>query len=331
MSLNRRTFLRAASGCAVLGAAVPAGVHAQEASGHYPTRPINFVVPFAAGGGNDVLARIIATPLSAMLGQPVVVDNRAGAGGNVGAQYVARSAPDGYSMLLAANGVTLNPYLMKDIPFDIVKDFATVARVANQPIVVVVNPSVPAKNMRELVAYLKANPGKVSYASPGVGTPHHFATELFKQTADVSMVHIPYKGASPALTDLISNQVQVMFASVISALPFIQAGKIRCLATAEGHRLSVLPDIPTVKESGYPTYESTIWGGILVAEATPAPIVKKLGDSVLRVLDMPDVKASLQKAGFELARGDSAELRELIRSDLVQWGKVAKAIGLQPQ
>jgi tripartite-type tricarboxylate transporter receptor subunit TctC len=287
MNPNRRHILQAGSAWAALGAS---GAFAQAP---YPARPIQLVVPFAPGGGNDVLARLIAAPLAAQLGQPVLVDNKPGAGGNIGAQLVARATPDGHTLLLASNTLTINPYLIKNIPFDVVRDFAPVARIANQSLLIVVNPAVPAKNVAELVAYLKANPGKVSYASPGNGTPHHFAAEMFKQVAGVEMLNIAYRGASPALTDLISGQVQVMFASIISALPFIKEGRIRVLATAEGRRLSALKDVPTVKESGYPAYEATVWGGVLAPAAIPAPVLRKLADTLLRVAAMPETVAQL--------------------------------------
>lgn len=297
----------------------------------YPSKTIQFVVPFAAGGGNDVLARMIAPRLAEKLGQPVIVDNKPGAGGNIGSQLVARSAPDGHTLLLATNTLTLNPFLLSQIPFDVTKDFSPIATIANQPIVVVVNPDVQANNIKELVALMKANPGKLSYATPGNGTPHHFTTEMFKQMAGVHMVHIPYKGASPALTDLIAGQVQVMFASVISALPFIKSGRLKVLATAEGHRLSVLKDVPTIKESGYPSFEATIWGGIIAAAKTPAAITERLSDIVLRSVSVPEFASQLQHAGFEIAASGPSELAARIRTDLKQWGQVAKSIGIIPE
>jgi len=297
----------------------------------YPHKPLQLVVPFATGGGNDILARIVAAPLSDILGQPVVVDNKTGAGGNIGAQFVARSAPDGHTVLLATNTLTLNPFLIKSLPFDISKDLAPVTLIAKQPIVVVVNPSVPARNIRELVAYLKANPGKVFYASPGNGTPHHFAAELFKQVSGVQMTHVPYRGASPALTDLIAGQVQVMFASVISALPFIKGNRIRALATAEGRRIFVLKDLPTVKESGYPTYESTIWAGIMAAGSTPPEITQKLSDAIRKAVAIPEVAAQLQNAGYELSVDGPDGFGNLIQTDLQQFAGVAKAAGIVPE
>ncbi len=323
MTTNRRIFLGATAATAAT-ACWP--TFAQDTS-----KPIQLIVPFATGGGNDVMARLIAPPMSQHLKQSVLVDNKPGAGGNIGAQMVARAAPDGHTLLLATNTLTLNPFLIKNMPFDVTKDFAPIARVANQPIVVVVHPSVPAKTMQELAAYMKANPGKLSYASPGNGTPHHFAAELFKQVAGVHMVHIPYRGASPALTDLIAGNVHLMFASIISALPFIKEGRIRALATAEGRRLTSLKDLPTVKESGFPTYEATIWGGVMAPTHTPAPIVKKLADSLLHIAQMPEVVKQMETAGFEMDLQGPEQLAALVKNDLVQWGKVAKDSGLRAE
>ena len=325
MNPNRRQLLQAGTALAAL---VSTRAFAQAA---YPVKPIQLVVPFAPGGGNDVLARLIAPHLTAQLGQPVVVENKPGAGGNIGALQIARSTPDGYSLLLASNTLTINPYLIKNIPFDVSRDFVPVARIANQSIVIVVNPAVPARNIAELVAHLKANPGKVSYASPGNGTPHHFAAEMFKQVAGVDMLHVSYRGASPALTDLIAGQVQVMFASIISAAPFIKEGRIRVLATAEGRRLSALKDVPTVKESGYPTYEATIWGGIMAAAATPPAVTRKLAETTLKILAMPETVAQLQGAGFEVSAAGTDEFRAQIQTDLDQWRAVAKATGIVPE
>ncbi|MBN9425532.1 MAG: tripartite tricarboxylate transporter substrate binding protein [Burkholderiales bacterium] len=319
----RRRLLK--SGAVLASVGSHAAVRAQEA---FPSKPIQLVVPFASGGGNDVMARLIAPYMAAKLGQPVYVENKPGAGGNIGAQMVARSAPDGHTLLLATNTLTLNPFLLKNIPFDVTKDFAPVARVANQPIVVVVNPKLPANTIEELVAYLKANPDKVSYASPGNGTPHHFATEMFKQVAGVSMVHVPYRGAAPALTDLIGGNVQVMFASIISALPYIKDGRVRAIATAEGRRLSALKEVPTIKQSGYPSYEATIWGGLMAAAGTPSAITRKLADTALGIVQQPEVIKQMEAAGFEIAVGGPDELQATLRTDLAQWGKVAKSIGM---
>lgn len=301
------------------------------AQGTYPNRQMRFVVPFTAGGGNDVLARDIAQPLADILGQPIIVDNKPGAGGNIGADLVARAAPDGYTLLLATNTLTINPFVLRNIPFDVARDLAPVMRIANQPIVIVVNNALPVKNMRELVAYAGEHPDRLNYASPGSGTPHHMAAELFKQVSDIRMLHVPYKGASQALTDLVAGQVQVMFASIISALPFIQSGRVRVIATAESRRLSLLKDVPTVQESGFPTYSATIWGGVMTTAGTPPAVIDKLAVSIRRALDKPGVRPGLVAAGFELLPEGPAEFAATVRSDLVQWQAVARKIGLVPE
>ena len=326
--MKRRTLIQAASSSIALPSLVLSSAWAQD---KYPSKAITWVCPYAAGGNADQRSRQVAKVMGTILGQPIIIDNKAGAGGNIGAQFVARSAPDGHTLLLATNTLTLSPFLIKSLPFDISQDLAPVTLLANQPIVVVVNPSVPARNIRELVAYLKANPGKAFYASPGNGTPHHFAAELFKQVTGVQMTHVPYRGASPALTDLIAGQVHVMFASVISALPFIKDNRIRALATAEGRHIFVLKDLPTIKESGYPAYESTIWAGIMAAGGTPSAITHKLSDAIRKAVVIPQVAAQLQNAGFEVSAGGPEEFGNLIQKDLQQFGKIAKTAGIVPE
>ncbi|MEK7943887.1 tripartite tricarboxylate transporter substrate binding protein [Pigmentiphaga sp. YJ18] len=326
MDHNRRALLATLPAMAW---GLPGGARAQ--GNAYPTRQMRFVVPFTAGGGNDVLARDIAQPLADILGQPIIVDNKPGAGGNIGADLVAKAAPDGYTLLLATNTLTINPFVLRSIPFDVARDLAPVMRIANQPIVIVVNNALPVKNMRELVAYAGEHPDRLNYASPGSGTPHHMAAELFKQVSDIRMVHVPYKGASQALTDLIAGQVQVMFASIISALPFIQSGRVRVIATAESRRLSLLKDVPTVQESGFPTYSATIWGGVMTTAGTPPAVIDKLAASIRRALDKPGVRPGLVASGFEILPEGPAEFGATVRSDLVQWQAVARKIGLVPE
>ncbi|WP_132980127.1 MULTISPECIES: tripartite tricarboxylate transporter substrate binding protein [unclassified Pigmentiphaga] len=326
MNHNRRALLAALP---ALAWGMPGGARAQ--GNAYPTRQMRFVVPFTAGGGNDVLARDIAQPLADILGQPIVVDNKPGAGGNIGADLVAKAAPDGHTLLLATNTLTINPFVLRSIPFDVARDLAPVMRIANQPIVIVVNNALPVKNMRELVAYADEHPDRLNYASPGSGTPHHMAAELFKQVSGIRMVHVPYKGASQALTDLIAGQVQIMFASIISALPFIQSGRVRVIATAESRRLSLLKDVPTVQESGFPTYSATIWGGVMTTAGTPPAVIDKLAASIRRALDKPGVRSGLVASGFEVLPEGPTEFGATVRSDLVQWQAVAQKIGLVPE
>ncbi len=297
----------------------------------FPARPIRLVVPFAAGGGNDLLARVISQRLQTAWGQPVLVDNKPGAGGNIGADFVAKSAPDGHTLLLATNTLTINPAIFATIPFDVRQDFAPVALAAATPFVLLVNNELPVKSVRELIAHARAKPGKLSYASVGIGTPHHLGMELFKSLTGTDIVHVPYKGSVTALTDLSSGQVQVMLASINAAMPFMQGGKVRAIAIAEPKRIESARDLPTVIESGVPGYEITAWYAVLAPARTPPEIVRKLGDEIFKVMGESDTRERLRPAGFEIVRGSAAELRALISSDIDKWAGVVKSAGIKPE
>ncbi len=297
----------------------------------FPARPIRLVVPFAAGGGNDLLARVISQRLQTAWGQPVLVDNKPGAGGNIGADFVAKSAPDGHTLLLATNTLTINPAIFATIPFDVRQDFAPVALAAATPFVLLVNNELPVKSVRELIAHARAKPGKLSYASVGIGTPHHLGMELFKSLTGTDIVHVPYKGSVTALTDLSSGQVQVMLASINAAMPVMQGGKVRAIAIAEPKRIESARDLPTVIESGVPGYEITAWYAVLAPARTPAEIVRKLGDEIFKVMGESDTRERLRPAGFEIVRGNAAELRALISSDIDKWAGVVKSAGIKPE
>lgn len=297
----------------------------------FPARPIRLVVPFAAGGGNDLLARVIAQRLQTAWGQAVLVDNKPGAGGNIGADFVAKSAPDGHTLLLATNTLTINPAIFATIPFDVRQDFAPVALAAATPFVLLVNNELPVKSVRELIAHARAKPGKLSYASVGIGTPHHLGMELFKSLTGTDIVHVPYKGSVTSLTDLSSGQVQVMLASINAAMPFMQGGKVRAIAIAEPRRIESARDLPTVIESGVPGYEITAWYAVLAPARTPPEIVRKLGDEIFKVMGESDTRERLRPAGFEIVRGNAAELRALISSDIDKWAGVVKSAGIKPE
>ena len=297
----------------------------------FPARPIRLVVPFAAGGGNDLLARVISQRLQTAWGQPVLVDNKPGAGGNIGADFVAKSAPDGHTLLLATNTLTINPAIFATIPFDVRQDFAPVALAAATPFVLLVNNELPVKSVRELIAHARAKPGKLSYASVGIGTPHHLGMELFKSLTGTDIVHVPYKGSVNSLTDLSSGQVQVMLASINAAMPFMQGGKVRAIAIAEPKRIESARDLPTVIESGVPGYEITAWYAVLAPARTPPEIVRKLGDEIFKVMGESDTRERLRPAGFEIVRGSAAELRALISSDIDKWAGVVKSAGIKPE
>ena len=297
----------------------------------FPARPIRLVVPFAAGGGNDLLARVISQRLQTAWGQPVLVDNKPGAGGNIGADFVAKSAPDGHTLLLATNTLTINPAIFATIPFDVRQDFAPVALAAATPFVLLVNNELPVKSVRDLIAHARAKPGKLSYASVGIGTPHHLGMELFKSLTGTDIVHVPYKGSVTALTDLSSGQVQVMLASINAAMPFMQGGKVRAIAIAEPKRIESARDLPTVIESGVPGDEITAWYAVLAPARTPPEIVRKLGDEIFKVMGESDTRERLRPAGFEIVRGNAAELRALISSDIDKWAGVVKSAGIKPE
>lgn len=296
----------------------------------FPSKPIRLVVPFQAGGGNDLLARIISQKFLEKWGQPVIVDNKPGAGGNLGADFVAKAAPDGHTILLATNTLTMNPFIFAKMPFDTQKDFAPVAMLATTPFYVVVNNNLPVKNIPELIAYAKANPGKLSYATPGIGTPHHLGTELFKSMTGTYMVHIPYKGSIPALTDVIGGQVDVMWATVNVALPMVTSGKVRGLALAEPKRTQSLKDVPVVAET-VRGYEVSAWYGIFAPRGTPAAIVQQMSTELQQIFQQPDVQARLLPLGYEISTSNAEQLRTIVAGDLDKWGKLTKAVGIKPE
>src|SRR4051812_40289628 len=281
----------------------------------YPTRPIRFIVPFAPGGSTDTLARTLATKLTEALGQQVVVDNRAGGNGNIGTDLVAHAVPDGYTILLGyiAN-LAIGPSLYAKLPFDPVKDLAPVTQLAVAPNILVVHPSVPAKNFKEFIAYAKANPQKVNFASAAVASPGHLAGELLNHAAGIHMQHVPYKGSGQAVVDLVGGQVQVMVSGMSSVMPHIKAGRLRALAVTGAQRSPAVPDIPTIAESGFPKFEATAWYGVLVPARTPKAIVTRLHDETVRALKMPDVKERLEFVGFEIVGSTPAQFAAYIQS-----------------
>ena len=293
----------------------------------YPTRPIKLVVPYAAGGPTDVLGRLVGEYLGRDLKQPVIVENKAGAQGAIGAEAVARSEPDGYTLFVtAASIIVLNPMLYKKLSYDPVRDFRMLALVTEMPVVMEVHPSVPAKNVAEFVAYAKQNPGKINFGSAGTGGTIHLAGEMFKQIAGVDMVHVPYKGAGPALTDLISGNIQVMFDSLSTALPPVKSGLLRAIGVSSEARSPDLPDVPTIAESGYPDYRVSVWYGIAAPAKLPDDIAQKISASLDRGLNDDAFRASLEKIGFPVFRPRSiAAINEFIDADRARWSAVIKA------
>lgn len=298
------------------------GVFAQN-SVNYPTRPIKFVVPITPGGSNDVVARTVAQKLTEMWGQPMTVENKPGAGMNLGADFVAKSPPDGYTWLLGANNIFVtNPHVGKT-PFDVFKDFSPVSQVAVVPFVLVVHPSVPARNVAELVEYAKRNPDKLNYGSSGNGSPQQLATEMLNYAAGIKIQHVPYKGAVPAITDLLGGRIQVFIGGVNSLLPHVRDGKLRMLAGAGGKRFVAFPDLPAIAET-VPGVALDVWLGVFMPAGVPKAIVAKANADITRVLQSPEVKANLAAQGIEAATSSPETLSAMIRDDYARWGKVIR-------
>lgn len=304
---------------------LPFAVAAQADS--YPSRSIRIVVPFPPGGATDAAARLVATKMSEKWGQPVVIDNRAGAGGNVGSDIVAKSAPDGYTLVMGVTGShAINTSLYSKMPYDPVADFVAISQVAVVPNVVVVHPSVPARTLAELVALAKREPGKLNYASLGNGTAAHLGMELLKSAAGIDLTHVPYKGSAPAVTDLLAGQVQVMVDGLPSALQHVKAGKLRAIALTSLHRAPALPDLPTIAET-YPGFYADAWSGLFAPKGTPPAIVNQLSTEVQRILRLPDVREKLAALGAEPVGSTQAEFAAHVKREIDKWAKVVKTSG----
>lgn len=309
---------------AVAAATVCGVAHAQ---GSYPTKPVTIVVPFSPGGATDIMARALSERLSTKLGQPVIVENKPGAGTVIASDYVARATPDGHTLLLAASSLGIAPSLYKKVNYDPVKDFAPISLVASVVHVLQVHPSVPANNVAELVTWLKANPTKGSYGSVGAGTSTHLESELFKTMAQANMEHVPYKGSAPALLDLISGNLNVMFDAYASSKPFINDKKVRLLAVTTAKRSKLLPDTPTVAESGLPGYEAMPWLGFVAPAGTPAPVVTKLYNTLQEVLKEQPIQEKFDSLGLEIIGNKPDEFAAFIKKDITKWSKVVKDSG----
>lgn len=323
---TRRFALGSIASAVVLGAGLLGGTSALAQA--YPTKPVTIIVPFAAGGTTDILARIIGQALTAELGQSVVVDNRAGAGGNFGGQAAAKAAPDGHTLFMGTVGThAINASLYKKMPFDPVKDFAPLTRVANVPNLLVANPAQPYKSVKDLIAYAKANPGKVNFGSSGNGSSIHLSGELFKSLAKVDMQHVPYKGSAPAVTDLMGNQIGIMFDNMPSAIQHVRSGSLVPLAVTTAKRSPELPNVPTIAEAGVPGYEATSWFGMFAPAGTPAPVLAKLNAAIVKVLAQPDVKKKINEQGAEVYSETPEQFAAFIQAESVKWGKVVKESG----
>jgi tripartite-type tricarboxylate transporter receptor subunit TctC len=324
MELARRRFLHLAAGAAALPA-LSRFAWAQT----YPSRPVHIIVGFAAGSGADILARLIGQWLSERLGQPFVVENRTGAGTNIATEAVVRSAPDGYTLLLVTPANAINATLYEKLNFNFIRDIAPVASIMRTPLVMLVNPSFPAKTVPEFIAYAKANPGKLNMASSGVGGPNHMSGELFKTMTGVDMVHVPYRGGPPAMTDLLGGHVQLTFPTTTAAIEYVRAGTLRALAVTTATRSEVLPDIPTIGEF-VPGYESSVLDGVGVPKNTPVEIINKLNKEINAALADPKMKARLADLGGTVLEGSPADFGKLIAAETEKWGKVVKFSGAKP-
>ncbi|HSN39688.1 MAG TPA: tripartite tricarboxylate transporter substrate binding protein [Burkholderiales bacterium] len=317
-----------ATGAALICAAVfalPASAQ------NFPAKPVRLIVPFPAGGGVDIVARLLTPHLSQRWGQQVIVDNRPGAGATIGADIAAKSVPDGYTLILANTAHAINATLFRKLPYDAVKDFQTITLVATQPSLLVVHPSVPVKSVKELIALAKAKPNQLNYASSGNGTPPHLSGAMFSNMAGVQMTHVPYKGAAPALNDLLGGQVQLMFATIISVGSHVQSGRVRALAVTSAKRSAVMPNLPTVAEAGVPGFEATAWFMLLAPAKTPAAIVEQVHSDTVAVLNKTDLKERFAKQGAEVVGDTPAQSLRYLKAEITRWGKVVTEANIRPE
>ncbi len=315
----------AAAACALLGCA--AAAHAQS----YPAKPVRVIVGFSAGGGTDISARMVAQKLTDQLGQPVLVENRAGSGGIIATEYVAKSAPDGYTLLMMAAADSIQPAIRAKMPYDLLRDFSPISLVVTGPFVLVVHPSVPAKNVRELIAVARERPGRMNYATSGVGSSAHLAAELFNALARVSTVHVPYKGVSQGVVATANGESDMIFASITAAQPLVEAGKLRVIAVSTAKRTALMPAMPTLHESGVSGYDRTGWYGLLGPGGMPKDIVAKLNAAVVQVVNTPEMKAAYFRQGLEVETNTAEEFAALIRREVEQNIKLARGAGIKQE
>jgi len=316
---------------ALFAAAIGLSAGGAWAQAGYPVKPVRLVVPSAPGGGTDITARILAPKLSEALKQQVVVENRAGAGTMIGIELVAKSPPDGYTLLMGLSTLAINPAMYKKVPYDAVRDFAPISQVISAPNMLVVHPSIPVKTVKELIAFTRARPGQLNYASAGHGTNPHLSMELFLSMTKLKVVHIPYKGLAPGIVDLLAGHVSLASATMLTGLPHVKSGRLRCLGTTGEKRAAVLPEYPTIAEAGVPGYEASQWYGVLAPAQTPKEIVTRLNTEVVRILQAPDMKQKLVADGTDPVGSSPDEFARYIKSELVKWGNVARDAGITPE
>ena len=314
------------SWAAALAAACVVPAHAQST---YPVRPVRIIVPQSAGASTDLTARLIGQKLTAAFGQNFIVDNRPGAGSIIGTDLVAKAAPDGYTLLVVASSITLNPTLHKNLPFDPVRDLAPITQLSAFPNLLTVHPGVPVKTVKDLIALAKAKPGSINYGSSGTATGTHLSAELFKYMTGIDMVHVPYKGGGPAVQALLGGQVQLNFATIVSVLPHMRGGKLRGVAVTTAKRSPAAPEIPTIAESGVPGYDHGPWNGFLAPAKTPRAVIAKLNEETARVLQLPETRAVLNSEGAEPVGNKPEEFGAIVRDETAKWAKVIKAAGIK--
>jgi len=325
--MNQRRAAVFASIAAVAIAFVSPALFAQD----WPNKPIRMIVPYPPAGGTDVVARVITEPLAAELGQPIVIENRGGAAGNLGTDIAAKAAPDGYTFLFTLSSHTINPKLYDKLPFDVERDFVAVGRAASIPQLIAVHPSVKANNIQELIALAKSQPGKLSYASVGTGSPSHIAGELFKLKTGIDMVHVPYKGGGPAVTDVIGGQVPILFVSMPAACQHVKSGRLRALAVTSDTRSVVAPDLPTLAEAGVADCVVNSWYGAFAPAKMPAATVQKLNAALVKVLQRPDIRDKLLAQGAEAAPSSAADLDAIVKDELRKWEMVIRDAKIRPE
>lgn len=319
---------RAALFCMLLIAALAGESLAQTS---YPTRAVRMVVPSSAGGGTDIIARIITPKLSERLGQQVIVDNRPGAGTVIGGEVVAKSPPDGYTLLMGISTLATNPVIYKKMPYDAVRDFAPITQAIAAPNILVVHPSLPAKTVKELIALGRAHPGQLNFGSAGLGTNPHLSMELFLSMAKLKMVHIPYKGSAPAIIDILAGQIAVMAATILTGMPHVRSGRLRALGITGAKRSAAAPEIPTIAEAGVPGYEAIQWYGVLAPANTPKEIIAKLHGEIARILHLPEVKERFVSDGADPVGNTPEEFARYIRAETEKWARVARDAGIKPE
>jgi tripartite-type tricarboxylate transporter receptor subunit TctC len=315
----------------ILGFGIAAATAATvTASAQTPTRPVTLVVPIAAGGGVDTIGRVFAGILADRLKQPWVVENRPGAGGVIGIDSVAKAAPDGRTMLVTETSAVMHKWLHRNVPFDVVADFAPVAQMATTPLILFANPSLSVSNVRGLIAYAKANPGKLSVGTPGIGSPHHLAAAMLNTAAGIDITHVPYKGTAPALNDILSGQISLIWATPNVVMQYVENGKLKPLAVGSLERIALLPDAPTVNEGGVPGFDVSVWFGIAAPAKTPHDIIERVSREIAEIDKMPDVREKMKPLGYDLNYSDSQHFAGKIAADHVRYGKVIRDAGITP-